>query len=99
MDEFELKSLGRDLKPHEMAELKKIVQAEEDEWKKLKPGMHYFDTNSYLDCFNHEITAIDVENRIIYAKDYSQNGLEVETTVRPEYVANTLEELLEIYSS
>ena len=61
----------------EFEAIKVRYDRETEQWGRLVVGQHVYVCNEWLDWFDHEIVAIDVDRRELICLDHSQGGVRV----------------------
>ena len=65
------------MSPNEFKKIKEKFEKEQLYWESLKPGMIVYEAFARffdMEYFKHKIISVNVEERILTAKDYSRGG-------------------------
>jgi len=71
------------MRPSDFIEVKEKFEKEQVRWEALKPGMIVYEEcirSFEPEHYEHEIISIDINNRKLVTKDYSQHGKIVDLT-------------------
>jgi len=69
------------MKPSEFLDVEKKFKEEQLYWESLKPGMTVYESFPRffdIEYYRHEIISVNVEERVLTTKDFSQQGKIVE---------------------